>query len=109
MPRVRIFCVLAVVLGVAPASAQDGADSAAPFLSPAPVTGTPLVSLGSSGSSRVGGAVSFPVAPRMRVEAEVGYRGGPVGTVGMHASLLYDLPRLGRITPYLAAGIGLDE
>lgn len=107
MPRVQMFCVLAVVLGAAPASAQDAADSSAPFLSPAPVAVTPFVSLGSS--SRVGGAVSFLVAPRMRVEAEVGYRGGPVGTVGMSASLLYDLPKLGRVTPYLAAGIGLDE
>src|SRR5439155_20368807 len=40
---------------------------------------------------------------------EVGYRHDMTGRLSATASLLYDLPRIGRFRPYLAAGAGLEE
>ena len=45
----------------------------------------------------------------MSLEAEVGYRRQELNALSAHLSLLQDLPRIGRIRPYLAAGIGLEE
>ena len=70
---------------------------------------TPFVALGSSLSSRVGAAVTFPVAGAVSIEAEVGYRRSEMNALSASASLLYDLPRLGRVTPYLATGVGLEQ
>ena len=69
---------------------------------------TPFVSLGSPFSSRVGGAIAFPLA---KDEPGGGVRVPPPGAecVGAHLSLVRDLPALGRVRPYLAAGIGLEE
>ncbi len=75
----------------------------------APVEVTPYVSLGSYPSPRVGAAVLFPLTRTLSVESEVGYRHEPTGALSMSASLLYDLPRFGRVTPYLAAGAGLEQ
>ena len=107
MQIVRLMpVVLAGMVMAAPASAQDAGNREAALGDPAPVMLTPFVSLGSSTSSRIGGAVSFLVAPRTSIEGEVGYRDNAVdASVG----LVYDLPRLGRITPYLAGGVGLQE
>ena len=76
---------------------------------PAAITVTPFVSLGSPFSSRVGGAIAFPVTDRTSLEVEVGYRRQELNALSAHLSLLQDLPRIGRIRPYLAAGIGLEE
>jgi hypothetical protein len=76
---------------------------------PAAVMVTPFVSLGSSFSSRVGGAIAFPLTDSMSLEAEVGYRRQELNALSAHLSLVRDLPRIGRIRPYLAAGIGLEE
>ena len=60
-------------------------------------------------SSRVGGAIAFPLANDLSLEAEVGYRRQELNALSAHLSVGFgDLPRIGRIRPYLAAGIGLD-
>jgi hypothetical protein len=74
-----------------------------------PVTVTPFVSLGSPLSSRVGAAILFPLTDKMGLEAEVGYRSWELNALSAHLSVVMDLPRLGRVTPYVAAGIGLEE
>jgi opacity protein-like surface antigen len=47
--------------------------------------------------------------PKLSVESEVGYRRDTIGALSVSASLLYDLPSIRRVTPYLAAGIGLEQ
>jgi len=93
-----------IVLAAGPATAQTTVAEGA-----APVEVTPYVSLGSYPSSRVGTAIAFRLTPELSVESEVGYRHNPIGALSMSASLLFDLPRLGRVTPYLAAGAGLEQ
>jgi hypothetical protein len=80
-----------------------------PGVGPAAVTVTPFVSLGSTFSSRVGAAILFPWTDTMGLEAEVGYRREELNALSAHLSVIQDLPRLGRVTPYLAAGIGLEQ
>lgn len=70
---------------------------------------TPYAALGSYPSSRVGAAVAFRLTPNVSVESEVGYGRDTTGRLSAAASLLYDLPRIGRVKPYLAAGAGLEE
>jgi hypothetical protein len=72
---------------------------------------TPFVALGSPGSSRIGTAISFPVASTLSSEAELGYRRGEgrIHALSTNVNLLYLLPRLGRVTPYIVAGAGLEE
>jgi len=97
--------MLAIVLaaGGLPASAQStNTDKAA-------VEVTPYASLGSYPSPRVGAAVAFRLTPTLSVEGEVGYRHDTAGRLSSSASLLYDLPRIGRLMPYLAVGAGLEE
>ena len=98
--------VLVIVLatGVLPAAAQSTDTDKA-----APVEVTPYASLGSYPSPRVGAAVAFRLTPTLSVESEVGYRHDMTGRLSATASLLYDLPRIGRFRPYLAAGAGLEE
>jgi opacity protein-like surface antigen len=98
-----VFAILLAV-GALPAAAQsiqtDGA---------APVEVTPYASLGSYPSPRVGAAIAFRLTPALSVESEVGYRHDTGGRLSATASLLYDLPQIGRFRPYLAAGAGLEE
>jgi len=98
--------VFAIVLatGGLPAAAQSTNVNHA-----APVEVTPYASLGSYPSPRVGSAVAFRLTPTLSVESEVGYRRDVTGRTSATASLLYDLPRIGRFKPYLAAGAGLEE
>ena len=101
-----IPAVFAIVLatGTLPAAAQStGTDNAAP------VEVTPYVSLGSYPSPRVGTAVAFRLTPTLSIESEVGYRHDPIGALSLSASLLYHLPTIGRVIPYLAAGAGLEQ
>ena len=101
-----IPAVVAILLaaGALPAAAQSTTTGNA-----APVEVTPYVSLGSYPSPRVGAAILFPLTRTLSVESEVGYRHEPTGALSVSASLLYDLPRFGRVTPYLAAGAGLEQ
>jgi opacity protein-like surface antigen len=103
------FSAIACAASAVPANAQDGA--AAPGLrSTAPrVEVTPFFSIDSRGSSPIGAGISFPLGANFRVEAETAYRRGEghVSAPSSSANLLYELPRLGRVTPYLATGAGL--
>ena len=96
--------VIALVTAGLPAAAQSRNPNNA-----APVEVTPYVSFGSYPSPRVGAAVAFRLTPTLSVESEVGYRRDMAGRLSATASLLYDLPRIGRFRPYLAAGAGLEE
>lgn len=72
---------------------------------------TPFVALGSTGASPLGVAIVFPVTSTLGIETEVGYRRGEgrIHALSSSASLLLDLPRIGRAAPYLAAGAGLSQ
>ena len=106
MKRQYLTPVFVIVLaaGAFPAAAQSTDTDKT-----APVEVTPYASLGSYPSPRVGAAVAFRLTPTLSVESEVGYRRDISGRLSMTASLLYDLPRVGRCVPYLAAGAGLEE
>jgi hypothetical protein len=96
--------VIVLAAGRLPAAAQSAdRDNAAR------VEVTPYASLGSYPSPRAGAAISFRLTPTFSVESEVGYRHDTTGRLSVTASLLYDLPRIGRFKPYLAAGAGLEE
>jgi opacity protein-like surface antigen len=76
-----------------------------------PVEVTPFVSMGSIGSSRVGAAVAFPMSREFMLEMEVGYRNGDGAsdTISSSLNLIYELPAVGRVRPYAAGGVGLEE
>jgi hypothetical protein len=99
----------ALAMAAAPALAQQTAEGGAPAAHAVEVT--PFVSLGAPGSSRVGAAVAVPVTEDLSLEAEVGYRRGEgdIDALSSSVSLLYALPRAGRVAPYAAAGVGLEE
>ena len=96
-----VFALVAFTLGALPVGAQDAKT----------VELTPYVALGSAGASPVGATVTFPVTSTVSVETEVAYRRGEgrIHALSSSASLLYSLPRVGRSTPYVAAGVGLSQ
>lgn len=96
----------ALVLALTPAYAQS---AATPRAADAAVEVTPYVSLGSPQSSRFGSAVSFDLTDTVSLEGEVGYRAGNAHLLSTNVSMLYHLPEIGRVRPYLAGGIGLEE
>lgn len=98
-----IGLVLAMTIGAKPALAQ----STEPVTRPVEIT--PFVSIGSVLSSRVGAAIAFALTPKLSLETEIGYRRGEIGALSSNVSLLYNLPQLGRVTPYLAGGVGLEQ
>ena len=104
--------VLAFVMAVSPASAQDATVNplSAAVTSPA-IEVTPFVSIDSRGSTPIGVAINFPLNSSFSIEAEVGYRQGEgqLNALNSSANLLYALPRMGRTTPYLATGAGLAQ
>lgn len=106
MKHRRLIPALLVTLlatGVLPAAAQSASQDKAT------VEFTPFVSLGSYPSPRVGTAVAFRLTPNFSIESEVGYRRDTDGRLSASANLLYDLPQIGRVQPYLAAGAGLEQ
>ena len=96
-----VVALVAFTLYASPAWAQDAQ----------PVEVTPYVALGSAGASPVGATVTFPVTSTLSVETDVAYRRGEGGihALSSSANLLYSLPRAGRTTPYVAAGLGLSQ
>ena len=108
MRRYSCLGLAALALSAGSAGAQTQAiDNRG--VGPAAVTVTPFVSLGSPFSSRVGAAILFPWTDTMGLEAEVGYRREELNALSAHLSVIQDLPRIGRVTPYVAAGIGLEQ
>ncbi len=92
------------------AQAQGGQPGADDRASPGrPVEITPYAMLGSGLASGVGTAVRWPVGARFGVELETELTRAEVTALNVALSLVYDLPAIGRVTPYVAAGIGLER
>ena len=97
-----VCALVAFAVGVAPAVAQDVR----------PVTEiTPYVALGSAGASPVGTAVTIPLTSMFSLETDVAYRPGEgrIHALSLSTSLLYLLPHVGQLSPYVAAGVGLAQ
>lgn len=99
--------VLTSTFAAGPAFAQ-AQDNNGPSPS-APVQITPFVSIGSNSSSGVGASVRWYVAPKLSVEVETALREAEVTGLTSSISLLYDLPSIGRVTPYVAGGVGFEQ
>ena len=98
-----IGAIVCATLAIATsAAAEDGSANERPDI-------TPFVFLGSNASWGVGAAVRWPLAGPLSVEAETSYRRSAVSPLNANVSLLFDFPQFGRITPYVAGGIGLDQ
>ena len=69
----------------------------------------PYVSLGSAASTGGGAAVRWPLVGAVSLEVDTGYRQSEIGAMNVSANLLYGLGTFGRFTPYVAAGVGLDQ
>jgi hypothetical protein len=107
MTNRSVAVVLVAMLAVATsARAQDDGTQAGFSATPEI---TPYAFLGSNGSSGVGAAVRWPLPNRFSVEVETGSRLSDVARMTANFSLLFDLPEIGRATPYVAAGVGLDQ
>ena len=100
--------LFAVAVAAVPAYAQSPDDDS---VSRPAVEVTPFVSMGSQRASRIGAAIAFAWTSAISLEAEMGYRHGEGGIHALDSSLsmLYHLPRVWRVTPYLAAGGGLAQ
>lgn len=96
-----MVAVVAGVIGVAPAWAQDAEH----------VQLTPYVAIGTAGAAPVGVAVTFPVTQALNVETDVAYRRGEgdIHALSSSVSLLWLLPRIGDSQPYAAGGVGLSQ
>jgi hypothetical protein len=99
--RTVLFALVAFSVAALPAWAQDAQS----------VEVTPYVALGTAGVSPIGGAVTFPITSRFSFETDVAYRRGEgdINALSTTTSLLWLLPRAGKTTPYVAAGIGLSQ
>jgi opacity protein-like surface antigen len=91
----------AIAVSALPALAQE----------PRAAQATPFVAVGTAGAAPVGVAVSVPLTTSLSAETELGYAPGAdqVHALTTSVSLIQNLPRLGRVTPYLAAGVGLAQ
>ena len=103
---VMALTTIAMVVVAASAQAQDGPQQSRRVTY---VEITPFVSLGSNASSGVGAAVRWPLGSNFSLEVETAGRWSEVTALSIGASLLFDLPAIGQATPYVAAGIGLDQ
>ena len=101
-------CAVLAVHGSAHAqNASNGADDRA---SPGrPIEITPYVLMGSPSASGVGAAVRWPIGSRLGVELETELKRAEITAVNVALSLVYDLPAIGPVTPYVAAGVGLER
>jgi hypothetical protein len=93
-----------VLLGLS--SAQPAAAQSTDSHAVGPVEVTPFASFGSYPSSRMGAAVTFPWTRNLSVESEIGWR-LTSGDLSASAGMLYNLPKIARVTPYVATGVGL--
>jgi opacity protein-like surface antigen len=101
-------CVVLAVHGSA--QAQDSGSATDDRASPGrPIEITPYVLMGSASASGVGAAVRWPVGARAGIELETELKRAEVTAVNVALSLVYDLPTIGRVTPYVAAGVGLER
>jgi hypothetical protein len=108
MKNVISISVVMVVMCTAP-SAVGAQEDGLHQTSVAAVEITPHVSVGSAASSGFGAAIRWSLGANLSIEGETGQRRGEVNALGANVSLLFDLPGIGRVTPYVASGVGLDQ
>jgi hypothetical protein len=70
---------------------------------------TPRVAFGSAASIDAGAAVRLPIKGCFSLELDTAFRHAEINGLTTSVSVLYDLPAIGRATPYLAAGVGLEQ
>ena len=106
MKALAVTSAMCVVLAVTVIPSTAQAQTALPSIEV-----MPYVSLDSRGMIPIGTAVSFPLNSTFSIETEVGYRRaeGNLNALSTSASLLYNLPKIGSVTPYLAAGAGIAQ
>ena len=85
---------------------DDAGDRASPGR---PVEITPYVLMGSPSASGVGTAVRWPVGSRLGIELETELEHAEITAMNVALSLVYDLPAIGAVTPYVAGGVGLER
>ena len=100
-----VLATSALLAGPDIALAQDSRGQAATL----PVEITPYVSVGSSASSGVGASVRWSLAPKLSIELDTALRKAEVTGLSSSVSLLFDLPSIGRVTPYVAGGVGVEQ
>ena len=96
-----VFAMVAFVIGVMPARAQER---------PAFIV-TPFVAAGTDGVSPIGTSITFPIAASFSIDAEAAYRRGEgrIHAPSTSVSLMWSLPSMGRFTPFAAAGVGVGK
>lgn len=105
--RLAVLALTSAVLAVAnSAGAQDLPENTK---SQTAVEIAPYVSLGSSTSSGMGVAVRWPLGANFSVELDTGQRRAELNGLSSSVSLLYDLPKVGRLIPYVAGGVGVEQ
>jgi hypothetical protein len=99
--RAAGYAVVAVGLAVLPSAAQEAR----------PVEVIPYVGLGTEAASPIGTAVTFPITSALSLETDVAYRRaeGNINALSSNATLLWFTPRIGRTSPYVAGGVGLEQ
>ena len=100
-----VLLTSATFVGAEAAHAQESRDQAPPI----PYEITPHVSVGSNSSTGVGASVRWPIASKLSIEVETAVRQAEVTGLSSSVSLLYDLPSIGRVTPYVAGGAGFQQ
>lgn len=105
--RLTVVALMSAALAVAnSAGAQDIPEDTK---SQTAVEITPYVSLGSSTSSGMGVAVRWPVGAKFSIEIDTGQRRAELNGLSASVNLLYDLPRMGLLIPYVAGGVGVEQ
>lgn len=101
IPEAAGFALVAFSLTALPAVAQDAG----------PVEVTPYVGLGTAAASPVGTAVTFPITSKLSLETDMAYRRGEgnINALSTNVSLLWFTPRIGRSSPYVVGGVGLEQ
>jgi len=103
----QLMCALAMLFCAQAAQAQSTESLPGAAVQQPAVEVTPFVGLGSAGSARAGGAVAFVWTPKVRIESEVAYHSR--GLLSSSVNLVYALPHLKAVEPYVTAGIGICQ
>jgi len=55
--------------------------------------------------------VTFPITPKLSLETDMAYRRGEghINALSTNVSLLWFTPRIGRSSPYIVGGVGLEQ
>src|SRR5687767_14583493 len=104
---VQLTCALVTLFCAHAAQAQSTEPRPVAAAAQPAVEVTPFVGLGSSGSARAGGAVAFVWTPKVRLESEVAYHSR--GLLSSSVNLVYSLPHLKAVEPYITGCIGLCQ